>query len=103
MDLIQWNIRWKLNVKNLKLKEIKKLNKVFLIFTGNQRRAHDVASSYVRIAIQKKEMFEILGFVEKAKYLLNDKLDDFGNLLNESWQKKNLAKDFIRFLMKFSC
>ena len=34
-------------------------------------------------------MFEILGFVEKAKkYLLNDKLDDFGNLLNESWQKK---------------
>ena len=34
-------------------------------------------------------MFELLGFVEKAKkYLLEGKLDDFGNLLDESWQKK---------------
>ncbi len=46
-------------------------------------------------------MFELLGFVEKAKkYLLNDKLDDFGNLLHESWQKKkelsrNISSDFF--------
>ena len=38
-------------------------------------------------------MFELLGFVEKAKkYLLEGKLDDFGNLLDESWQKKELSK-----------
>ena len=82
-----YNVK-KINIKNNIKKRLNK--RLFLIFTGNQRRAHDVASSYVKnLPFKKKEMFERLGFVEKAKkYLLEGKLDDFGNLLDESWQKK---------------
>ena len=38
-------------------------------------------------------MKDILNFVPKAKLFLKDgKLDDFGDLLDESWQKKELSK-----------
>ena len=38
-------------------------------------------------------MNEILGYVRKAKkYLMNSQLDDFGNLLHESWIKKKRTK-----------
>jgi len=97
------NGNYKVNKIKIKKNIKKKLNKrLFLVFTGNQRRAHDVASLYVKnLPFKKKQMFELLGFVEKAKkYLLNDKLDDFGNLLHESWQKKkelsrNISSDFF--------
>ena len=81
-------------VRDLKIeKKIeKKLNdRLILLFTGNQRRANDIAKTYVNHLTTKKknQMLEIQSFVDKAKkYLKKGNLDDFGDLLNESWQKK---------------
>ena len=81
-------------VRDLKIgKKIeKKLNdRLILLFTGNQRRANDIAKTYVNHLTTKKknQMLEIQSFVNKAKkYLKKGNLDDFGDLLNESWQKK---------------
>lgn len=80
------------------------LNKrLFLLYTGNQRRANDIAKSYVHDLTKKKkrEMRSIQNFTHKAKtYLKNNSLDDFGDLLNESWYKKkelskNISSDLI--------
>jgi len=78
-------------------------NRLILLFTGNQRRANDIAKTYVNQLTSKKkrQMIEIQGFVDKAKkYLKKGNLDDFGDLLNESWQKKkelskNISSNFI--------
>ena len=96
----------KYKVKKLDIKRNTKdnLNKrLVLLYTGNQRRAHDIAGSYVHKLNKSKktQMNDILGFVDKAKfYLSNSQLDDFGSLLHESWvKKKELSKtistDFI--------
>ena len=93
-------------IKDLKIdKKIeKKLNKrLILLFTGNQRRANDIAKTYVNKLTKqkKKQMMEIQGFVDKAKiFLKKGLLDDFGSLLDESWQKKkelsnNISSNFI--------
>ena len=80
------------------------LNKrLYLVFTGNQRRAHDIASTYVKTLLTNKmqEMKLIQGYVKKAKeYLKSNKLDDFGDLLDESWKKKkelskNISSEYI--------
>ena len=80
------------------------LNKrLYLVFTGNQRRAHDIASTYVKTLLtnKKQEMKLIQGYVNKAKeYLKSNKLDDFGDLLDESWKKKkelskNISSKYI--------
>jgi D-glycero-alpha-D-manno-heptose-7-phosphate kinase len=78
-------------------------NRLYLVFTGNQRRAHDIASTYVQRLLTSKmqEMKLIQGYVKKAKeYLKNNKLDDFGDLLDESWKKKkelskNISSEYI--------
>ena len=71
-------------------------SRLLLLYTGNQRRAHDIATSYVKnlAGSKKKQMHLIQGFVSKAKlYLKSNAFDDFGDLLNESWQlKKELSK-----------
>ena len=86
-------------VKPIKLKKTikEKLNKrLFLVFTGYQRRAHDFASLYVKDLSTKKidEMNSIQEHVTISKqYLSKGKLDDFGYLLHESWiKKKELSK-----------
>jgi D-glycero-alpha-D-manno-heptose-7-phosphate kinase len=86
-------------VKLIKLKKTikEKLNKrLFLVFTGYQRRAHDFASLYVKDLSTKKidEMNSIQEHVTISKqYLSKGKLDDFGYLLHESWiKKKELSK-----------
>ena len=86
-------------VKPIKLKKTikEKLNKrLFLVFTGYQRRAHDFASLYVKDLSTKKinEMNSIQEHVTiSKKYLSKGKLDDFGYLLHESWiKKKELSK-----------
>ncbi len=83
---------------NIGKKNEKKLNKrLILLFTGNQRRANDIVKTYVnKLTIQKKnQMRDIQNYVSKAKkYLRNGLLDDFGDLLNESWhKKKELSKN----------
>ncbi len=91
---IKFNTDGSFLVKPVKLKKnIKeKLNKrLFLVFTGYQRRAHDFASLYVKdLSINKiSEMNSIQEHVNiSKKYLENGKLDDFGYLLHESWKKK---------------
>ena len=81
-------------VKPIKLKKSikEKLNeRLFLVFTGYQRRAHDFASLYVKeLSTQKiEEMNSIQQHVSiSKKYLFNGKLDDFGYLLHENWNKK---------------
>ncbi len=71
-------------------------NRLVLLYTGNQRRAHDIAKSYVKnlTSSKKNQMNLIQSFVPKAKlYLKLGRLDDFGDLLNESWvKKKELSK-----------
>ena len=82
--------------------------RLILLYTGNQRRAHDIAGSYVHKLnkSKKSQMYEILGFVNKAKkYLINSQLDDFGNLLHESWIKKkelskSISSEFIDAIYK---
>lgn len=91
--------KYKVQSVNIKKNFKEDLNKrLVLLYTGNQRRAHDIASSYVHKLnkSKKKQMEEILGFVYKAKkFLLNSQLDDFGNLLHESWIKKKELSDSI--------
>lgn len=88
------------NIKELKIKndiEKKLNNRLILLFTGNQRRANDIVKTYVhKLTIQKKnQMMDIQNYVLKAKkYIKNGLLDDFGDLLNESWyKKKELSKN----------
>jgi len=77
--------------------------RLLLLYTGNQRRANDIAKTYVYDLTKKKkiEMESIQNFVHKAKtYLKNKSLDDFGDLLDESWNKKkelskNITSDYI--------
>ena len=91
---IKFNTDGSFAVKPIKIKKNiqKKLNqRLFLVFTGYQRRAHDFASLYVKdLSINKiSEMKSIQEHVKiSKKYLENGKLDDFGNLLHESWNKK---------------
>ncbi len=87
-------------IENLKIDkkiETKLNNRLVLLYTGNQRRANDIAKTYVdRLTSEKKiQMMEIKSYVDKAKnYLRRGKLDDFGDLLNESWhKKKELSKN----------
>ncbi len=103
---IKFNIDGSFSVMPVKIKKIiqKKLNqRLFLVFTGYQRRAHDFASLYVKdLSIKKiSEMKSIQEHVKfSKKYLENGQLDDFGYLLHESWNKKkelsrHISSEFI--------
>ena len=103
---IKFNTDGSFIVKPIKLKKTikEKLNKrLFLVFTGYQRRAHDFASLYVKDLSTNKipEMNSIHEHVTLSKeYLAKGKLDDFGYLLHESWSKKkelskHISSNFI--------
>ena len=86
-------------VKKINIKEntrIKLEENLFLVYTNIKRYAHAVASSFVSdLSLNNKNhILEILKHVKIAKALLkNNLLDDFGRLLDESWQvKKKLSK-----------
>jgi D-glycero-alpha-D-manno-heptose-7-phosphate kinase len=73
------------------------LNKnLFLVYSGIKRYAHNIASTFVSNLHSKKRSYilNILEHVRIAKNLLANKdFDDFGRLLNESWdEKKKLSK-----------
>ncbi len=103
---IQFHKNKKFKVRKVNITDRNKeiLNsRLLLLYTGNQRRAHHIAQSYVKDLTKDKisEMLELQTYTAKAKkYLKNGSIDDFGNLLNESWHlKKKLGKkissDFI--------
>ena len=86
-----------IKVKKILSKEnLKKLNKnLVLIYTGINRTAHKIASSYVKKLTTNKKNYikNILEHVhEGEKILMSGNIDDFGKLLNSSWTlKKKLS------------
>jgi D-glycero-alpha-D-manno-heptose-7-phosphate kinase len=86
-----------IKVKKILSKEnLKKLNKnLVLIYTGINRTAHKIASSYVKKLTTNKKNYikNILEHVhEGEKILMSGNVDDFGKLLNSSWTlKKKLS------------
>tara|TARA_Y100000590_G_scaffold467515_1_gene646652 strand:+ start:1099 stop:2103 length:1005 start_codon:yes stop_codon:yes gene_type:complete len=80
----------------IKSGRVKQLNRnLLLVYTGLKRTAHDIASDYVN-KLQKSKKYhilEILNFVKEGEKILKQgNLDDFGNLLHESWlEKKSLS------------
>lgn len=82
----------------------KKLNEnLILLYTGQQRNAQEIAKKFINkiTSIRKKEISDILECVKIAINLIKEKQhDDFGRLLNESWQikkklDKNITNSFI--------
>lgn len=85
-------------VENEKFK--KNLNKnLVLIYTGQQRTAHKIASKFVKklTNTKKNEIKEILNCVAESKKIIkNGSTHDFGRLLHESWViKKKLDKSIF--------
>ena len=82
-----------------KIKEKKNINKLeknlILIYTGINRSAHQIASTYVsKLSNVKKDYIKsIYEHVSEGEKLLNSgKIDDFGKLLNHAWYfKKKLS------------
>ena len=79
------------NVKNIKKLE----NNLILIYTGVNRTAHKIASSFVDKLTSSKEKY-IRNIVEHVsegeRILMSGEIDDFGKLLNSSWLlKKKLS------------
>lgn len=88
--------------KSIDFKE--KLNEnLILLYTGQQRNAQEIAKKFINkiTSIKKKEISDILECAQIAINLIKEKKhDDFGRLLNESWQikkklDKNITNSFI--------
>ena len=65
-----------------------------MIYTGINRSAHEIASTYVsKLSNVKKDYIKsIYEHVSEEKKLLNSgKIDDFGKLLNHAWYLKKLS------------
>lgn len=99
-NLIYFNGK-KLKMKKFDLKEnfFKILNSnLFLVYTGQQRFASQVAKSFIKTISKskKKNIVKILDHVKKAKKMIKNKLpDDFGSLLNETWHEKKKLSSII--------
>ena len=91
------NTRGNFKVERIRLKKnIKEFNKnLFLIFTGIDRTASEIAEQYVNQLEKNKnhEMQEITAQVNEGKNLLiKSRFDEFGKLLGEAWKfKKSLG------------
>ena len=69
-----------------------------LFFTGFSRTASEIAKEQIKVTPQKKRELETMGqMVDEAEAIIanpNRSLDEFGQLLNESWQiKRTLTKN----------
>ena len=65
---------------------------LILVYTGINRTAHRIASSYVFDLNKKKNknIKKILEYVDEAKKIINNEnLRDFGLLLHEAWCEKS--------------
>ena len=90
------NEKFKVSRYDIKNSYFKKLNNnLILVYSGISRTANLIASSYVDklTTSKKKDVFELIEFVNEAKKLIkNKKTDEFGYLLHESWKlKKSLS------------
>ena len=79
-----------------KEKKIKKIEKnLILIYTGINRSAHKIASTYVSklSGVKRNYIKNIYEQVSEGEKLLNSgRIDDFGKLLNDAWyHKKKLS------------
>jgi D-glycero-alpha-D-manno-heptose-7-phosphate kinase len=90
----------KIIVTKLKIEQNykKKLNdNLFLYFTGQTRIADHIVKGFKKTlnSVNKKNINQILEHVDLAKKIIdNRKLDDFGYLLDETWNyKKQLSKE----------
>ena len=85
------------SIKNQKF--IKKLNKsLFLVYTGINRTAQDIAGSYVnKLTSSKKEyMNKIVSITKHAKKSIkNNNIYDFGGLLGENWEIKKKLSNLV--------
>ena len=77
-------------------KNLKNLNEnLLLVYTGIKRTAHFIAKTFINKLSQEKknEVKKIISFVDDAENILkSNQIDDFGELLNESWHyKKKLS------------
>ena len=95
---ITFNVGGGFNVNPIAIKNstLKKLNRnLLLVYTGFKRTANDIARGYVNKLQKSKKnhVIEISNFVKEAERILtNGDLDEFGNLLHESWlEKKSLS------------
>ncbi len=79
-----------LKVDNGRLKKLE--NNLMLFFTGWARNASTIAKEQIQnISKKKNELNSMLALVPEAESILmskNRNLDDFGRLLNETWQLK---------------
>jgi D-glycero-alpha-D-manno-heptose-7-phosphate kinase len=90
---------------SLKIKRIKKNNNVkkleknlILIYTGIQRTAHKIASSYVKKLTSSKKNYikNILEHVDEGEQIIKSgDIDDFGKLLHSSWDFKKKLSNLI--------
>jgi D-glycero-alpha-D-manno-heptose-7-phosphate kinase len=70
---------------------------LMLFYTGIIRTAEKVAKSYVdKIETKEKQLIRMHTMVDEAIDILTDgNLDDFGLLLNETWQKKRSLSELV--------
>ena len=90
----------KFNLKKIKNnKNVKKLeNNLILIYTGIHRTAHKIAASYSKKLTSEKKIYidKIISLVDEGEKLLNfGNINDFGELLNESWYLKKKLSNSI--------
>ena len=87
------------NLNNHNDNYFSKLNKnLVLIYTGQSRISQNIAKTFTgQLAnIKKKNILKILDHVQLAKKIIKKKtLDDFGLLLNETWQEKRKLSSSI--------
>ncbi len=87
----------KIKIKKIPNKNLERLNSnLILLYTGIQRKAHNIAKTYVKklSSTKEKNVFKIMQHVDLAeKLILDGELNDFGMLMNDSWEeKKKLGK-----------
>tara|TARA_B100002051_G_C16732803_1_gene639323 strand:- start:987 stop:1967 length:981 start_codon:yes stop_codon:yes gene_type:complete len=91
------NKKGNFKIKKISLNEEKKkffIKNLALVFTGINRTASEIAGKYVNNLRKKfSNLKEIVSHVDEGeKLLINGHFNDFGRLLNESWQfKKSLS------------
>ena len=89
----------KITVQKIYSKNINQLNNnLVLIYTGINRTAHTIASTYVSKLnkIKRNQIKNIINYVnEGEKILQTNNIDDFGRLLDESWNEKKSLSPLI--------
>jgi len=89
---ITFNKNGNFSIKNLSSQKTKKLNNNFLlVYSSIRRNASSIAAKYASqlSSSKKKYMDKIVEYSNLAEdYLLNEKFEDFGNLIGKTWQLK---------------